>query len=148
MIERAVGRRNLTNTESAKLMRLYYESIKSSKGGQKGNKNAKGAAAAEPAEKNSAKEKTAKAFGVTPGKVKAALNKTKPSGEPKEKKSTPILDEAYKEAARAMTALRARYHAVTDAEFREWVIAKLEQIIEEADKGTMKQMSPSEIQNS
>jgi len=143
MLERSIGRRNLTKPELEKCIRLLYEQYKGKKGAPKGNKNQKGVKTGP----QGAKEKVAKKLNITPAQVKTALNKTKTDGTPKEKKRSTGLEEAYRETARAITVLRMRWDTTEDEEYREWVDNKLAQLRQEIFEGKVRQLAPSEIQN-
>lgn len=146
MAERSVGRRNLTNTEYAKYVRVLYESLKGKRGAPKGNTNSTGASKG----KSGAIEKVAAKLDMTPAAVKSVLSKTKKDGSPKEpKKDTTIIDEAYKETARAFTIIRARFASHPDDEFREWVSAHLKRMAAATKdgKGELERLAPMEILN-
>lgn len=146
MAERSVGRRNLTNTEYVKYIRVLYESVKGKKGAPKGNTNA----TESKGKKENAVEKVAKKLDIKPSAVKAALAKTKSDGTLKEKpEKAGIMDEAYKEVARGMTVIRSRFAAHPDDEFREWICGALKKMVAEAKdgKGEMRKLSPLEILN-
>lgn len=148
MAERSVGRRNLSNTEYAKCIRVLYEAVKGKKGAPKGNTNSSG----EGKGKNGAIEKVAKKLDMTPSAVKSQLQKTKTDGTikpPTPKKDSSIIDEAYKEAGRALCVVRSRFASHPDDEFREWVCAHLKKMIAEAKdgKGEMRRLAPTELLN-
>ncbi len=146
MAERSVGRRNLTNTEYVKYVRVLYESVKGKKGAPKGNTNSTGKS---KGKKDNAVDKVAAKLDIKPSAVKAALAKTKPDGSLKEKKDTSIIDEAYKETARAMSVIRSRFASHPNDEFREWVSMQLKKMAAETKdgKGEMRRLAPTEILN-